>query len=64
MGILKLDLNQAFDAQAALPPLSLKGAQQEAFAQLVAQHKGNKAELAEKLGISERSLYRKLKALR
>jgi transcriptional regulator with PAS, ATPase and Fis domain len=54
----------AMKTQAALHPLSLKGAQQETLAQLVAQHKGSKAELAEKLGISERSLYRKLKTLR
>lgn len=46
------------------PLLSLKGAQQEALAQLVARHQGSKAELAKKLGISERSLYRKLKTLR
>jgi len=46
------------------PLLSLKGAQQEALAQLVAHHQGSKAELAKKLGISERSLYRKLKTLR
>jgi DNA-binding NtrC family response regulator len=29
----------------------------------VRQHRGGRAELAAKLGISERSLYRKLKAL-
>ena len=34
-----------------------------ALQQAVANHSGSRAELAERLGISERSLYRKLKAL-
>jgi DNA-binding NtrC family response regulator len=41
---------------------SLKAMQANALADLVAQHRGSRAELAAKLGISERSLYRKLKA--
>ena len=33
-----------------------------ALQQLLKEHQGSRAELAQKLGISERSLYRKLKA--
>ncbi|MGC1174732.1 helix-turn-helix domain-containing protein [Polaromonas sp.] len=36
---------------------------QSALQQLVATHHGSRAELAARLGISERSLYRKLRAL-
>lgn len=41
----------------------LKDAERIALSKLVAAHLGSKAELAKHLGISERSLYRKLKAL-
>ncbi|GLS15789.1 MULTISPECIES: sigma-54 interaction domain-containing protein [Hydrogenophaga] len=44
-------------------PQSLRGLEREALRTLVAQHTGSRAELAARLGISERSLYRKLKAL-
>ncbi|MDZ5461775.1 helix-turn-helix domain-containing protein [Azohydromonas lata] len=33
------------------------------MAALLAEHRGSRAELARRLGISERSLYRKLRAL-
>jgi DNA-binding NtrC family response regulator len=46
---------------AALPDLKL--AEREALRDIVARHHGSRAELAARLGISERSLYRKLKAL-
>ena len=42
----------------------LKDAQRAALAKLVAAHDGSRAELAQHLGISPRSLYRKLKALK
>jgi len=41
----------------------LKDAELEAFRTLLASHKGSRQALAEKLGISMRSLYRKLKAV-
>lgn len=41
----------------------LRAAEQEALRGMVAAHQGNRAALAAKLGISERSLYRKLKSL-
>ncbi len=41
----------------------LKAAEEEAFKKLVAEHRGSRADLAERLGISTRSLYRKLKSL-
>jgi len=58
-------------AQAVMPALqapnsvpgALKSAEKAALQQLVANHQGSRAELADKLGISERSLYRKLKSL-
>ena len=43
--------------------LKLKDAEREAFKALVSQHSGSRAALARKLGISTRSLYRKLNAL-
>ncbi|WP_114973648.1 sigma-54 interaction domain-containing protein [Rhodoferax ferrireducens] len=46
-----------------LVPGVLKTMERAALQQLVAGHQGSRAELADKLGISERSLYRKLKAL-
>jgi DNA-binding NtrC family response regulator len=42
---------------------ALKTIERAALQQLVTGHRGSRAELAHKLGISERSLYRKLKAL-
>jgi DNA-binding NtrC family response regulator len=42
---------------------TLKDRERLALQQLVSDHKGSKAELAASLGISERSLYRKLRAL-
>ena len=44
-------------------PDTLQGIERMALQQLVASHQGSRAELASKLGISERSLYRKLKML-
>jgi DNA-binding NtrC family response regulator len=41
----------------------LKDVEQDAFLKLVESHVGNRAELAKKLGISARSLYRKLKSI-
>jgi len=41
----------------------LKSLEQAALKQMAGAHQGSRAELAHKLGISERSLYRKLKAL-
>lgn len=47
--------------------IGLNGALQKiehvALQQLIASHQGSRAELAARLGISQRSLYRKLKAL-
>ena len=42
---------------------SLQAMEQAALHQVVASHTGSRAELAARLGISERSLYRKIKAL-
>ena len=42
---------------------TLRESEDEAFLQALAAHQGSKAALAAKLGISERSLYRRLKAL-
>ncbi len=52
-------------AEEAVPDrdLSVKEMQEAAWKQAVASHQGSRAELAERLGVSERSLYRKLKAL-
>lgn len=52
----------------ALPTLALTSAQRKAMAdaalwEAAQAHRGSRAELAARLGISERSLYRKLKAL-
>lgn len=41
----------------------LRELEREALRNLVAHHQGSRAELACQLGISERSLYRKLKSL-
>ncbi len=48
----------------ALAPGALKTIERAALQQLVSNHQGSRADLANKLGISERSLYRKLKALK
>ena len=48
---------------AAASPGVLKSLELAALKQLASAHQGNRAELAQKLGISERSLYRKPKAL-
>jgi DNA-binding NtrC family response regulator len=50
---------------AEVPPLTgaLKTLERAALQQLVSRHQGSRAALAAQLGISERSLYRKLKAL-
>ena len=45
------------------PPVSLHDMGLAVLSEQVRQHQGGRAELAAKLGISERSLYRKLKAL-
>jgi DNA-binding NtrC family response regulator len=42
---------------------SLRDIELAVLLEQVRQHRGGRAELAAKLGISERSLYRKLKAL-
>lgn len=49
---------------AALPHGVLKTVERTALQQLAAAHQGSRMELAQKLGISERSLYRKLQALK
>ena len=43
--------------------LSLKAREQTSWRATIANHQGSRAELASRLGISERSLYRKLKTL-
>jgi DNA-binding NtrC family response regulator len=50
-------------AAIALAPGTLQAIERAALRQLVANHQGSRAELAARLGISERSLYRKLMAL-
>ena len=47
----------------AVAPSSLQALEQQALRQAVASHTGSRAELATHLGISQRSLYRKIKAL-
>jgi DNA-binding NtrC family response regulator len=44
-------------------PGAWQAIEQAALRQLVASHRGSRAELAQQLGISQRSLYRKLRAL-
>ena len=43
--------------------LSINALKEAAWKQAVASHQGSRAELAARLGMSERSLYRKLKAM-
>ena len=50
--------------RAGAAPDSLQAAEQAALRQLLAGHNGSRAELAARLGISQRSLYRKLRALK
>ena len=45
------------------PPATLKQLERAALHQLIAGHAGSRGELAQKLGISQRSLYRKLREL-
>ncbi len=45
------------------PPSSLQALEQQALRQVLTHHTGSRAELADRLGISQRSLYRKIKAL-
>ncbi len=47
----------------AAPARDLKDLEREALREMVVRHTGSRAELARRLGISERSLYRKLKEL-
>jgi len=51
-------------ARALLRNPTLRESDNAAFLATVSQHRGTKPELAAKLGISERSLYRRLKAIR
>jgi DNA-binding NtrC family response regulator len=44
-------------------PRGLKVDSDEALRRLLAAHQGSRAELAAQLGMSERTLYRKLKSL-
>ena len=44
------------------PPRGLRDIEHAALRERAAQHRGSRAALAAELGISERSLYRKLKA--
>jgi transcriptional regulator with PAS, ATPase and Fis domain len=46
-----------------LEPLSPQAASDEALRRLLAAHQGSRAELAAQLGLSERTLYRKIKGL-
>ena len=43
--------------------LSIQGLKQAQWQQTIASHQGSRADLAARLGVSERSLYRKLKAM-
>ena len=56
------ELGQAVRSEAP-SQAKLKDAERAALAQLVAQHSGSRSELARQLGISTRSLYRKLKSM-
>ena len=60
----RVSVGRQFSSNAiATGPAVLKTMERVALQQLVAGHQGSRAALAQKLGISERSLYRKLKAL-
>lgn len=58
----KVDSASTID-RITLAPGALKTIERAALQQLLAGHQGSRADLARKLGISERSLYRRLKAL-
>ena len=51
------------EAPPAVRPPSLHALEQQALRAVLASHTGSRAELAARLGLSERSLYRKIKAL-
>jgi two-component system response regulator HydG len=64
----RLHAGPAAQPRAAWPPSApsgqpLRDAERETLAAMLAEHRGSRAELARRLGISERSLYRKLRAL-
>lgn len=58
-----LHTSRAPEALTAAPTRTLQQTEDEAFLAAVASHHGSNAALAARLGISERSLYRRLKAL-
>jgi len=58
----KVDSASTMD-RITLAPGALKTIERAALQQLLAGHQGSRTDLARKLGISERSLYRRLKAL-
>lgn len=58
----KVDSASTMD-RITLAPGALKTIERAALQQLLAGHQGSRADLARRLGISERSLYRRLKAL-
>jgi DNA-binding NtrC family response regulator len=65
-GLHALPRPQPAPPATSAPPRSgqpLRDAEREALAAMLAEHQGSRAELARRLGISERSLYRKLRAL-
>jgi DNA-binding NtrC family response regulator len=57
-------LARADDAAAAPGKSMLRDAERAAILAAVQRHKGSRAELARQLGISERSLYRKLRDIK
>ena len=69
LGSAALPLPGALPAAAPLalapgtPPRSLRAIEEEALVQALHAHRGRRTELARALGISERTLYRRLKAL-
>jgi DNA-binding NtrC family response regulator len=66
-GPVDTDTHAATRAQIPVPiaePGALTSVAQAALRDMALAHTGSRAELAERLGISERSLYRKLKALK
>ena len=54
------DRGELGDAQAAPAPANWKEVQRLAFLQAAGSHLGSRPELADKLGVSERTLYRRL----
>ncbi|WP_374320819.1 sigma-54 interaction domain-containing protein [Aquabacterium sp.] len=57
------DAGVSTDHAARLAPVPLSELEESALRQALASHQGSKADLARQLGISERTLYRRLKAL-